>query len=286
MDNDDLADNAALKGVTARTLGVYVFMTLKGSPTSSGDLAKAFGGDRKTYLKDLQALMRAGLVRKTIQVVNGRPITTMSLTDESPFNGLQLLLSQQNSNLLLNAYSLISKKEYIRERMGDEKMSDYEPSPMYLEPEERAEYARRRRLQQQAEFRAVKEQKTTERIQAKKNRKPEEWSSDDAAYHFAERVELSWHIKPWLTARTRFKAAFGQARKMYGTTGDIEIKMMDRFFDALEHEKSVDDPEIVWKMFIKQFPTLLADVNRTTVTDEDVKVAQEWADKQWGELDV
>lgn len=165
-------------------------------------------------------------------------------------------------------------------------MSDYEPTPMYLEPEERAEYLKNMREKRQAEYREIKSVEAQERIKAKAARTPAEWSSDDSAYHFAEQMALNWHIKPWLTARTRFKAAFGQARKTYGTTGDIELQMMERFFATLEHQKNADDPEVIWKMFIKQFQSLLTDVTRATVTDEDLVAAKELADKQWGDLNV
>ena len=237
----------------------------------------------------LSELREYNLISTTQERVGNRIITVTRLVEPSlwaPETRLLIQQTQQNSNLALSTYSFISKKEYIRERMGEEMIDDYDPSPMYLEPEERAELARKNRERQQAAFRELKEQQAQERIQNKASKKPEHWSSDDSAYHFAQRVELNWHIKPWLTARTRFKAAFGQARKTYGTTGDQEMKMMDIFFDALEHQRNMDDPEIIWKSFIKQFPTLLSDVLRTTVTEEDKQRAREIADAQWEDFGV
>ena len=58
------------------------------------------------------------------------------------------------------------------------------------------------------------------------------------------------------------------------------------FFETLAHNKSIDDPDIVWKMFIKQFGALMLDVMKTTVTDQSIEDARAIADKQWGELDV
>lgn len=286
MDNAENGPKKAPGVITARTLGVYVFMTLKGAPTSSGDLAKAFGGDRKTYLKDLQALVKAGLVRKTIQVVNGRPVTSMVLTDESPLNGLQLLLSQQNSPLILNAYSLISKKEYFRERKEERMYDEYENAPMYLEPEERAEYLRKAREKRDAKHREERDARVASRIKEKANRTPAEWTTDDSAYYFAERVSLMWNVEPWTSVRTRFKAAFGRARKEYGTTGDIELKMMERFFEGLEHRKHITNPEVIWKVFIRDFGALLTAVEHSNVTQEDIDKAEEILKRQWEKYSV
>lgn len=271
---------------TVRVWGLYSLLKQIGSVLTADDLAEAFGGDRKTYLKDLKYLESLGLVSRTKQVINGRPITVSSLSDESPLNGLQILLSQLNTNINNITYSFISKKEYIRERMETPTMSDYEPSPMYLEPEERAEYSRKMREKRDREYREVRDAEVKKRIQDKDKRDPALWSTDDSAHYFAQRIEGMWHVRPWLTVRTRFKAAYGKSRKMHGTTGDIELKMMDRFFETLEHHKEIDDPEMIWKMFIKQFASLQVDVLRTTVTDEDRDEARALADKQWGDLDV
>ena len=58
-------------------------------------------------------------------------------------------------------------------------------------------------------------------------------------------------------------------------------KMMDRFFSGIEHNKSINDPELIWRSFIKQFESLLIDVQQTTVTIEDIARAVELSDKQW-----
>ena len=275
--------------LSARALGVLTYLHATGSTISAERLSQVFTEGREAMRTALSELREYNLISTTQERVGNRIITVTRLVEPSlwaPETRLLIQQTQQNSNLALSTYSFISKKEYIRERMGEEMIDDYDPSPMYLEPEERAELARKNRERQQAAFRELKEQQAQERIQTKASKKPEHWSSDDSAYHFAQRVELNWHIKPWLTARTRFKAAFGQARKTYGTTGDQEMKMMDIFFDALEHQRNMDDPEIIWKAFIKQFPTLLSDVLRTTVTEEDKQRAREIADAQWEDFGV
>lgn len=267
---------------TARTLGVYLYMAVKGSPTSSNDLAKAFGGDRKTYLKDLQTLVHAGLVTMNTQVVNGRPITVTSLSDESPLNGLQILLSELNSPLTLNAYSFISKKESFDESKKEQTMNDeYEPEPMWLDPEERAERAKRNREKRSATYRAAKDAEALKKIEEMRTRTPDDWTVSDSVHYFGDCMIQSWRIQPWLGTRTNFRAAFGKNRKMFGTTGDIEKKMIDRFFESIAHNKKLDDPEATWRLFLKQFSALHIEVLRTTVTDDDKQRAIDVAREQW-----
>jgi hypothetical protein len=112
------------------------------------------------------------------------------------------------------------------------------------------------------------------------------WTTDDSVYHFADCVKGFWHIEPWTNTRTRFKAAFGRARKEYGTTGDIELKMMERFFDGLDHKKHVTNPEVIWKVFIRDFGSLLTAVDRSTVTQEDIDKAEAILKRQWEKYSV
>lgn len=267
--------------LSARALGAYMYLRLSGAPVTAESLSKAFPEGRKAFLSALKELRTAGLIRTTRQVVNGKYVTQSYLTDGSPISALLLQQTQQNSNLTLNAYSLISKKEYFRDRKEKQMMDDEDFAPMYMEPEERAEYARKMREKRNQQYREIRDAQVSDRIKEKANRTPAEWSADDSSYHFAERVALMWHVKPWTTVRTRFKAAFGKARKEYGTTGDVELKMMERFFDGLEHHKHVDNPEIIWKVFIRDFGSLLIAVERSNVTPEDIAAAEEILKRQW-----
>ena len=270
--------------ITARALGVYVYLRASGAPISAENLSKTFPeAGRKSYLAVLKELREAGLIVTSRAVINGKYVTYSKVVDGSPIGALLSLQTQQNSYLNLNAYSYISKKEYIGKPMGERKM-DYEETPMYLEPEERAEYARKMREKKAAEFRAIKEQEAQKKIEAKASKDPAFWSTDDSAYYFAERMALMWHVKPWVTVRTRFKAAYGAARKTHGTTGDVELKMMDRFFEGIEHKKHIDDPDNIWKSFIKNYAALQIAVERSTVTPEDLEAAEALSDKQWGDI--
>jgi len=252
-------------------------------------LSKALGIGRDRIQGGIKNLRNAGLIVTRTMKVGGKPIRVIEITQNGhevlghssrAYSRAYIQQSQQNSYLNLNAYSVISKKEYLGEPREGEAMSDYEPAPMYLEPEERAEYNLKMRQRREAEYRAKKEQEAAEKIKAKSEKKPEDWSSDDSVYYFAERMSGMWHVKAWVTARTRFKGAYASARKTHGTTGDIELKMMERFFSGIEHQKHINDPEFIWKMFIKNYASILLDVERSTVTESDIESAKDLFAKQ------
>jgi hypothetical protein len=265
---------------------VYVYLKASDASISAESLSKVFAEGRNAMRLALKELKDYNMISCTKERVGNRIMTVNRLVEPNlwrPGIGHLIQQTQLNSNLNLNAYSYISKKEYLGEPRKENKV-DYEEAPMYLDPEERAAYNRKMREKRDAEHRALKEQEAKRKIEEKAGKQPADWSSDDSAYHFAERMALMWHIKPWLTARTRFKAAFGQARKTHATTGDVELKMMERFFDGLEHKKQINDPDIIWKMFIRDYAALLIAVERSTVTPEDVEAAEALSDKQWGDI--
>ena len=274
----------APKRLSARALGVLTYLHATGAPISAESLSKVFKEGEKAMRPALRELKSLGFITSTTERIGNRIMTVNRLVEASlwpPETGGLIQQTQQNSNLTLNAYSFISKKEYFRERKEEPMHDEEDFAPMYLEPEERAEYARKMREKKAVAHRETRDAKVAERIKEKASRQPAEWTTDDTAYHFGERVALMWHVEPWTSVRTRFKAALGRARKDYGTTGDIELLMMDRFFEGLEHRKHITNPEIIWKVFIRDFGALLTAVERSTVTQEDLDKAEEILKRQW-----
>ena len=270
--------------ISARALGVLAYLHTTGSPISAERLSQVFTEGREAMRSALSELRSYNIIATTQERVGNRIITVTRLVEPAfwaPETRLLLQQSQQNSNLTLSVYSYISKKEYFRERKEEQMMDDEDFAPMYLEPEEKAEYARKMREKRAQQYREQRDSNVAQRIKEKSSRTPADWSTDDTAYHFAERVALMWHVKPWTTVRTRFKAALGKARKEYGTDGALEFKMMERFFDGLEHHKHVNNPEIIWKVFIRDFGSLLIAVERSNVTPEDIAKAEDILKRQW-----
>ena len=268
--------------ITARALGAYVYLQASGASISAETLSRVFPEGRKAFLTALKELREAGLIRTTREVVNGKYVTQSYLVDGSPKKELLIQLTGLNSHLILNAYSL--KQERVPgEPRKEEPMSDYYAlgrgdAEDLDDQRERARKDRERRIREHQEAKASEAQA---RIEQKRGKTPIDWTSDDSVYHFAERMANMWHVKPWVTARTRCKGAFATARKTYGTNGEIESRMMDRFFAGIEHNKKIDEPDMIWKLFIRDFASILIDVERSTVTVEDVESAKELAKSQW-----
>ena len=263
--------------ISARALGVYYYLQATGASISAEALSQVFPEGRKAFLTVLKELRDEGLIITSRQTVNGKYVT-VSYLNGSPKKELLLQQTQLNSNLNIDAYSYkILKRVPSGAREGDK--MDYEVDYEYEQ-----ELKLRAKKREQQEYAESKAQKATKTIEALKNKLPINWNTSDSAHEFARRMEGLWHVQPWLTARTRFKGALAQARKVHGTDGELEVKMMDRFFAGLEHNKSINDPEIIWKLFIRDFASLLLDVQRSTVTVDDIEEAKQLSDKQWGKF--
>lgn len=272
--------------ITEDALVVLEQIAAKPSHGAARGISKALGFGRDKTQALINELRNNGLVKTTTYKTSLNSFGKVLQPTEAGYHVLKIRTSiqqsMQNSSLLLNAYSFISKKEYFRERKEEQMYEEeYESAPMYLEPEERAEYLRKAREKRDAKYREERDAQVAAKIKEKSERTPDKWTTDDSAHYFAERVAGMWNVEPWTTVRTAFKAAFGKARKSYGTTGDIELKMMERFFENLEHKKHITNPEVIWKVFIRDFGALLTAVERSNVTQEDIDKAEEILKRQW-----
>jgi len=266
--------------ITARALGVYLYLHASGASISAESLSSVFPEGRKTFLTALKELREAGLIITKRQLVNGKYIT-QSYLNGSPKSALLLQQIQQNSYLNLNAYSLNKQERVLGEPKEGKMDNEFRALSYESEDDELKAKIRKERERKAAEYALAKEQEHLKKREAKMRKLPIDWTTDESVNEFANRMESMWHVQPWKVARTRFRGAFGQARKTHGTTGDVELKMMDRFFAGLEHNKTINDPEIIWKLFIRDFSSILLDVERSTVTPADIAVAEEISDKQW-----
>ena len=273
--------------ISARALGVYVKMLSNGAPMTAVELSKFFPEGRDAMYSVLSELREANLIETNTERINGRPITVSKfLTADSQLLEIRLLIqqSEQNSNLILDINSLNTNKRVFDEvkEGGSHEMEEwYEGGSQHFDsPEEAAEFRRQER-QRRHDNKIKKETEDFEkRLEELKNLKPIDWTIDNAVYEFSRRM-VRWDIRPWEGHKTRFRAAYAKQRSLHGTTGEEEIKIMDRFFSSLDHEKSgIRDPEVVWKLFIKRFPTLLKDIQTYEITDEDLESDKLEAKKQ------
>ena len=254
--------------ITARALGVYVYLQATGANISADSLSRTFPEGRKVFLSALKELRDIGLIETKRAVINGKYVTYSQLTDGSPETELLSQQSQLNSYKSLIAYSYISKP--------NSEQGSREVKMEYFESEdERLEAQRKWREKKHAEKMEAHESRRQTRMLKRNPLNAISWSPTDSSFEFAEQMHDLWHIQPWQVTRSRFRYALDAKRKEFNTDGAIELQMMKLFFSQIKHDTKLADPEIVWKRFIVQFHNLLAEVNRSTVTPEKMEAIKE-----------
>ena len=254
--------------ITARALGVYVYLQATGANISAESLSRTFPEGRKVFLSALKELRDAGLIETKRAVINGKYVTYSQLIDGSPETELLSQQSQLNSYKSLIAYSYISKP--------NSEQGSREVKMEYFESEdERLEAQRKWREKKHAEKMEAHESRRQTRMLKRNPLNAISWSPTDSSFEFAEQMHDLWHIQPWQVTRSRFRYALDAKRKEFNTDGAIELQMMKLFFSQIRHDTKLADPEIVWKRFIVQFHNLLAEVNRSTVTPEKMEAIKE-----------
>lgn len=254
--------------ITARALGVYVYLQATGAHISADSLSRTFPEGRKVFLSALKELRDIGLIETKRAVINGKYITYSQLSDGSPETELLSQQSQLNSYKSLIAYSYISKPN------GEQ--GSREVNVEYFESEdERLEAQRKWREKNHAKKMEVHESRRQEKMLRRNPANASGWSPTDSSFEFAEQMHNLWHIQPWQVTRSRFRYALADKRKEYNTDGALELQMMALFFSQIKHDTKLSDPEIVWKRFILQFHNLLTEVQRSMVTPEKMEAIKE-----------
>lgn len=278
-----------IEALSARALGAFLYLQATGAPVTADSLADVFKEGRGAFLTALRELRNMGLVITKRQRVNGRYVTHSYLNQKwESSNGspiLELLL-QQNKYIAIsnieNSYitnSGSSKQLYNLKNMpadagvgfykilnipvGGDVDNDYYEDQM----RERERWKEERRKENE-ELRQKKFQKD---IISKNKVEPAKRNIPASTTEFIERVQNMWHIQPWTQDKTTFKVAFAKARDTYGTNGEIELKMMDAFFDSISHNTEFNNPDMIWKRFIKMFGALASQAKSTMVDGDKVE---------------
>jgi biotin operon repressor len=266
--------------ITARAIGVLEELALNSNHGGARGLSQILGEGRDAIQKAISDLRELGYVAT---VSYGKGLKILKVTDAG-FQFLEsrtsLLLSRLNSNLNLNANLAKKQTEYLVDeeyvKVDLEVGGDMSDFPESYDPEDIDKARERARQSKYQEREEVKAKENEKRMQ-KRSTDPGKWSATDSAFEFADQMHSLWFIKPWQVTRSRFRIALSKARTDHGTDGAIEKAMMELFFQKLAHNSQLDDPEIVWKSFIKQFGSLKLHVERMTITEEDKAEAQEVA---------
>jgi hypothetical protein len=162
---------------------------------------------------------------------------------------------------------------------------EYDDSAVPFDPDDMTEFARKSRERRQKAYNEIKQEQFDIRIKDKSTRDPFDWSPQQSCDEFVKRCNDLWHVQPWTMNKSRFNIAFSNARKAYGTKGDLELKMMDLYFSQIKDRTDINQPEHVWKRFITQFSNLQTEARRLMITTDDMVTETIKAEKSLEWLD-
>lgn len=267
--------------ITGLPLQVLQEMARRPRNRGAEPLSKALGIGRNRIQDAITYLRNIGAIETiTVKFANGSPLKTINITDlgdellghtVGAYSGAYIQQPEQNSYIPNIAYSYISKPN------SEQGSRETHVSEYYYDEDERLEAQRKFREKQHAEKLEAHEDRRQQRMVKRSQAKASSWSSTDSAFEFAEQMHDLWHIKPWQVTRSRFRYALDAKRKEFNTDGSIELEMMKLFFSQIKHDTKLVDPEMVWKRFIVQFHNLLTEVQRSSVTPEEIEVIKEKA---------
>jgi hypothetical protein len=104
------------------------------------------------------------------------------------------------------------------------------------------------------------------------------WSVPDVCFEFADRIEQYWNIEPWKVTQSQFSGALGGLRNRLGTNGEIEVAVMDLFFKQITVSE-YKDAEVLWRLYVSRFGSLVGQVVMSLPTEESQDVARKARDK-------
>jgi hypothetical protein len=273
--------------ITAKALVVLEEIAINPSHGAAEGMSKTIGMGRDAIQRAIKELREAGLVETLTYKTGARAFGRVLRPTQHGYHALKIrasiLLNEQYSNLILNNNTFTSKKIVLDEvQGGDKTMSDewYSLGQIEQDPDEIAELKRRDKERRDREYREARNVRAEKNMAANINRIPAHWTVDNAVYEFARRM-IRWDIPPWESSRRPFQAAFARSRKDFNTNGEIEIIMMDIFFGRLDHEKKIKDPDMVWRLFIRDYNSLKIAAEQRVITPDSFAEAKELSKKQW-----
>lgn len=140
--------------------------------------------------------------------------------------------------------------------------------------------AEREELQQKAKqaWQTTKGELNVGRRVTRQEKPKSEWKVPDVCFEFADRIEQHFHIQPWKVTQSKFSGALAGLRKRFDTNGEIEVAVMDLFFKQININE-YKDAEILWRLYISRFGSLVGQVVMSLPTEESKEIARKARDK-------
>ena len=282
--------------LSARAFGILCYLVQTGCPTSAKHLQTVFKEGRDAIRVALKELHSLGLLERRNTLIGSNFCQETVLTDEAyalfsdaGFQAPAMRVfrplfqpSEQNNhipnNLISKEYTREAREEYVTMYIGEE--MPYEFFDKTSSDDDMIKQRQKAMQYKKDQYQAAKRERNAKQIVKRDSIDQELWTSSDVGYEFSDRLMDKWNIKPWSVTKSRFIPALAEMRKRLDTNGRIEIIMMDLFFEAIDFQK-YDDGEVLWKMFIKRAPELVAKAKHMVATPEQLEIAQVAADKSW-----
>ena len=288
--------------VSGRALGVLGAMIRDRSLTSAEKLSKVLIEGEAAILTAMKSLEALGFLERGKLRINGKIIAFTHVTEaglefyfrDLPYRDFRGAVTEvysqptqpySNYNSNTNTQELLVKivgRCPTEEKTFKEVSVPYEMFAKTSSPDDDQIQARLRWQQQQkAEW---QEAKKANRRLPKEQVPRQAWSCAEVADHFIDLAVQEKQISSVSFTKTRFVPALSQKRKAFDTNGEIECRMIDLFFEATSHEKFANG-DILWKIFMDRYPTLVPMAAGSVVDPEQEMAAQAVADKSWDWMD-
>ena len=284
-----------IEGLTYRDYGILMHIYLSGIQATEPSLRTPSSEGRDALRASLKRLESLGYISRKKTAVGSTYGYDARITDKAidalktrlPM-GLNIRPLLQPSELTNTSYiSSLTSKEYTGTEPREERIEVIEVSGWggLFETSVSSEQLEERVAAQKykkAEYENAKKELQSERIIHREKIAKALWTSSDVGYEFADRIQKIWTIKPWSIRQSRFIPALGEFRKKHDTNGEIEVNLLNMFFDSVDLNK-YDNAEILWRMFIKRAPEFLTQARGMVRSEEQVedakvkaKKSQEW----------
>jgi len=295
--------------LSPKALGLLLHVYAQGASGGSKGLSEALGVGKDYVLSGLIELRSNDLVALTKGNYNGNFWSTVEITQKGidilkkhmkdgknrsgkpatvPLRKTRPSISQ-NSSLAnypnsIEAYSINQGDALHASHKETEEF--IEGVDMWLDPDDLAAEIEKDLKRKAEERTEAKKKKHTDRQKIRASRPVEKWTPTDVVNYFAELVKNVWHISEVTTnQRPAFISAMKNFRADFGTTGDIEKEILDRWIDSQKHDTDKRSPDALFFGFIKYAPTMLEEAKRA-LAPEDLSRVESVKAKRRAQLGV
>jgi hypothetical protein len=294
-----------VKDISGKAYGFLAGIWQHGLNISAESMMEHFKVGRWSALSGLKELRVNGYIKTEKQRVNNRIITVSKLTQkaERALFGMPGFVESGNRtpvtrNRLIkqnNKYStVISNKQSLAEPKEEFTIMELEVNDMgwgglfdnTSDPtaELKEEIAKDKKIKdgerreandkKKADQTKVRRELQGDRRTFRERKEPKDWRVVDVCFEFADRIDQHFHIEPWKVNQSQFSGALAGLRGRLGTNGELEIAVMDIFFRQINISE-YKDAEVLWRLYVSRFASLIGEVKMSQVSDETQKVAEE-----------